>query len=130
MRLIRPLMLLLAIAAYSYGLSAEEVGCMDEAEYQKAKGDYADTLAKYDLPTVSQEFLEAISATEDLKEQVGNCQKTISDHAPKSCDALAELYNAKRIEMNALKNRLSMALQMQEYLMTLKVKLERPICAK
>jgi hypothetical protein len=130
MRLIRPLMLLLVITTYSYGLSAEEVGCIEEAEYQKTKGDYADTFAKYDLPTVSQEFLDAINATDDLREQLTNCQKNISDHAPKSCDALAEQYNAKRTQMNALKTRLSMALQMQEYLMTLKVKLERPICAK
>lgn len=130
MRLILPIILMFAIAGNFHGLRAEEIGCIDEAEYQKTRDFYADTFAKYDLPTVSQEFLEAISATEDLKDQVSDCQKQIGNHSSRSCDSLVTQLATKENERDALKTRFSMALQMQEYLMTLKVKLERPLCTK
>lgn len=130
MKPIRTLTLLVLIAAHSHGLLAEEVGCIDELDYQKAKETYADMFAKYDLPTIAQEFLEATSATENLKEQVSTCQKNLNEPDQNRCDPLAKQFNDKRIQRDALSQRLSVALKMQEYLSTLKLKLERPRCAK
>ena len=118
------------IATYTHGVLAEEVGCIDEIDYQKTKGTYADMIAKYDPPTVAQAFLEATSATENLKEQVSTCQKTLNDPDQNRCDPLVKQYNDKRIVRDDLSKRLSVALKMQEYLLTLKLKLERPRCAK
>lgn len=130
MKPIHTFTLVLLIAGHSHGLWAEEVGCIDEIEYQKANETYTDMFAKYDLPTVAQEFLEATSATENLKEQVSTCQKTINEPDQNRCDPLVKQYNDKRIERDALSKRLSVALKMQEYLLTLKLKLERPRCGK
>ncbi len=99
-------------------------------EYQKTKEIYADLFSKYDLPTVSQELLEAISSTQDLKEQVNTCRKNLNEADQKRCEPLVMQYNARRVERDALSNRLSMALKMQEYLLTVKLTLERPICGK
>lgn len=120
----------LLISGYSQGLLASQPDCIDEAEYQKTKEAYADTFAKYDLPTVSQEFLEAISAVEDLKDQLAACQKGLKDSGTQHCDSLTQKFMAKRDERDALKRRFSMALQMNDYLETLKDKFKKPLCAK
>lgn len=122
--------LALLISGYSHGLQASQPDCVDEAEYQKTREAYADTFAKYDLPTVSQEFLEAISAVEDLKDQLAACQKGLKDSGLQHCDSLTQKFMAKRDERDALKRRFSMALQMNDYLETLKDKLKKPLCAK
>jgi hypothetical protein len=129
-RPIRTLMLAVLFAAQFHELHAEEAGCIDETEYQKAKATYTDVFAKYDLPTVAQEFLEAVSSTEDFKDQVSVCQKNLDESEQNRCDPLVKQYNDKKIERDALKNRFSVALQMQEYLLTLKLKLERPHCVR
>ena len=118
------------IAGYSHNLWSAQVDCIDETEYLKTKEIYADLFSKYDLPTASQELLDAISATNDLKEQVNTCRKNLNEADQKRCEPLVNQYNAKRIERDALSKRLSMALQMQEYLLTVKFRLERPICGK
>ena len=130
MKPIRTLMLVVLIAAHSHGVLAEEVGCIDEIDYQKANETYADMIAKYDPPTVAQEFLEATSATENLKEQVSTCQKNLNEPDQNRCDPLVKQYKDKKIERDTLSQRLSVALKMQEYLLTLKLKLERPRCGK
>lgn len=118
------------IAGYSHNLWSAQSNCIDEVDYQKTKEIYADLFSKYDLPTVSQELLDAISATNDLKEQANTCQKNLNESDQKRCEPLVMQYNAKRAERDALSNRLSMALEMQEYLLTVKFMLERPICGK
>ncbi len=118
------------IVGYSHNLWSAQANCVDEVEYQKIKEIYTDLFSKYDLPTVSQELLEAIGATQDLKEQVNACQKNLNDADPKRCEPLVQQYNAKRIQRDALSKRLSIALEMQEYLLTVKMMLERPICGK
>ncbi|HTN94289.1 MAG TPA: hypothetical protein VMJ33_06905 [Gallionella sp.] len=118
------------IAGYSHNLWSAQADCIDEMKYQKTREIYADLFAKYDLPTVSQELLGAISATNDLKEQVNTCRKNLNETDQERCEPLVEQYNAKRVERDALSNRLSMALKMQEYLLTVKLMLEQPICGK
>lgn len=118
------------IAGYSHNLWSAQANCIDEVDYQKTKEIYADLFSKYDLATVSQELLDAIGATQDLKEQVNTCQKSLNEADQKRCEPLVNQYNAKRVERDALSNRLSMALEMQEYLLTVKFMLERPICGK
>jgi len=122
--------LAIVIAGYALGSWAQETICIDETDYQNTKERYTDLLSKYDMPSLAQKFLDAISATEDLKEQVTNCQNNLNEADPKRCDPLAKQYKDKLSERNELSKRLTLANEMQQYILWLKVKLERPRCAK
>jgi hypothetical protein len=130
MKLIHTISLGVMIAGCSHGLWAAEVACMDAMEHQKISETYADLSAKYDLQTISQEFLDLFNATRDLKEQVNSCKRSVNEHDPKYCDVLAQQYKTKRMEQEALVRRLYVTIDMQQYLLTLKLRLERPICGK
>jgi hypothetical protein len=79
---------------------------------------------------VAQEFLVVINETQDLKEQVGACQKNLDKPDLQRCDPLVKQYNAKRIQQQAMNDRFEAAKDMENYLLTLKAKLERPQCQK
>lgn len=117
-------------AGYSLGSGAAEVACIDETDYQKTKDIYTDLLSKYDLPTLAQKFLEAKNAAEDLNKQATTCQNNPKEADQKSCESLVKRYQDKLSERNDLGKRLTLANEMQEYILTLKVKLERPLCVK
>jgi len=122
--------LAVVIAGYSLGAWAKEGACIDETDYQRTKDIYSDLLAKYDLPSLAQKFLDAINAAEDLKNQVTTCQNNLNEADQKSCDPLVKQYKDKLSERNDLSKRFTLANEMQEYILTLKVKLERPLCVK
>jgi hypothetical protein len=122
--------LALLLAGFSWASWAAETTCIDAEEYQKLSKTYADLFARYDLPTIAQEFLDVSGATVDLKEQVNACQKSFEKSDQQRCDPLVKQSNAKRIERDALMSRFNAAIDMQEYMLTLKLKLERPQCGK
>ena len=124
------ILLVILVASYTPCLLAAEVECIDEIDYQKTQDIYTDLFAKYDLPTLSKDFLEAVSTTRDLSNRVDACQKSTNETDLKNCDLLKKQYSDKRIEQDSLSQRFSVAFKMQEYLLTLKLKLERPKCAK
>jgi cell fate (sporulation/competence/biofilm development) regulator YmcA (YheA/YmcA/DUF963 family) len=122
--------LAVVIAGYSLGLLAEEVVCIDETDYQKTKDIYTNLISKYDLPSLAQKFLDAKNAAEDLKKQVTTCQNNLNEAEQKRCDPLVKQYKDKLSERNDLSKRFTLANEMQEYILTLKMKLERPLCVK
>jgi hypothetical protein len=130
MKRILGLSLAVVIAIYSLGSWAEEAVCIDETDYQRTKEQYTDLLSKYDLPSLAQKFLDAISSAEDLKEQATTCKNNLNEANPKRCDPLVNQYKDKLSERNDLSKRFTLANDMQEYILTLKLKLERPRCAK
>lgn len=110
--------------------AAPQTACIDPAEYESVKKIYADLFAKYDLATVAQEFLDLIYETQDLKDQVSACQKNLDKSEQQGCDPLAKQYDAKRIQQQAMNDHFEAAKDMENYLLTLKAKLERPQCQK
>jgi len=122
--------LAVVIAGYSLGSWAEGVVCIDETDYQRTKDIYTDLLSEYDLPSLAQRLLDAINAAEDLKKQVTICQNNLNEADQIRCDPLVKQYKDKLSERNDLSKRFTLANEMQEYILTLKVKLERPPCVK
>ena len=120
----------LLLVGFSAASWAVETTCIDAEEYQRLSKTYTELLGRYDLPTIAQEFLDVSSATVDLKEQVNACQKSLDKSDQQRCDPLVKQSNAKRIERNALMSRFNAAIDMQEYMLTLKLQLERPQCGK
>ena len=88
MKRILGLSLAVVIAVYSLGSWAEEAVCIDETDYQRTKEQYTDLLSKYDLPSLAQKFLDAISSAEDLKEQATTCKNNLNEANQKRCDPL------------------------------------------
>lgn len=126
---IRTLSLALSTAAFAVAApAAAQVACIDPAEYQNASRIYADLFSKYDLATVAQQYLDLIDETQDLKEQVSACRKDPDKPDPLRCDPLVRRYDAKRLQQQAMNDRFEAAKEMENYLLTLKLKLERPQC--
>jgi len=104
--------------------------CLDPAAYEKLRQRYADLSARFDLASLSQQFVDLIGQARELKDQLETCRKQVADPNPPACDALAQQYAAKEAERQAVQDRLSAAIDMDEYLATLKWRLERSPCAK
>jgi hypothetical protein len=131
MKRIRTLSLALLTAPFSNAVwAAPQIACISPTEYESVSKIYADLFPKYDLVTVAQEFLDVINETQDLKERVGACQKNLDKPDLQRCDPLVKQYDAKRIQQQAMNDRFEAAKDMENYLSTLKLKLERPRCER
>jgi hypothetical protein len=129
MKHIRTFSLALLLGSYS-GAWALEVVCIDAVERQRISETYAELLAKYGLHAVAQEFLDASADTQDLREEISVCQQKHDEPALKLCENLAKQYEIKRSQRDAMIARFNVAMGLQDYLFTLKMKLERPLCEK
>jgi hypothetical protein len=130
-RLTRLALLLMAAATAVHAqLVPSKPACIDEAEYERLSKHQAELQARFDLPAIAQEILDVGSETEDLKQQANACPKSADAKDEQACDALVKRYKAKRIELNALIDRFYAATDVQQYLLMLKSKLERPRCGK
>ena len=89
---------------------------------------YADLFAKYDLLTVAQEFLDKVRQVQDLKERLSDCRKTSVASDTENCVVLQKQYAAGQVQRNLIQARFNNAIGMEQYLMTLKLKLARPRC--
>ncbi len=117
-----------ALAAFAPILCAAEIECTDAVELQRASTTYADLLTRYDPPPIAQELLDLLAATQELKVRLNACQSPSDIPDRQTCDALATQYLGMQAKRDAVLRRLSLAMGMQEYLLTLKLKLERPRC--
>jgi hypothetical protein len=129
MKHVRTISLALLLGSYA-GAWALEVVCIDVLERQRISETYTELLSKYGLHAVAQEFLDASADTQDLREEVSACQKKPDEPSLQRCDNLAKQYEIKRSQRDATIARFKTALELQEYLLTLQLKLERPLCQK
>ncbi len=123
-------LLALTFSGYSWVSLASEIACIDEVEYERFSKAYADLSSKYDILTVAQELYDLSMATKDLKEQVAACQKNLKESDQQACDELLRQYKAKQTRRDAVTVRFNAATDMQDYIATLKLKMDRPRCKK
>jgi hypothetical protein len=109
---------------------AAETACLDAMEYQRLAKRYDDLTAQFDLPPIAQVFLDVSNETQDLKEQVTACRKDHSASERQGCASLAKQHDAMKVRQEAAYDRFNAALDMQEYLYSLKLRLLQPKCGK
>ena len=102
--------------------------CIDREDRQRTTKTYADLASRFDPQAAAQEFIDVSAALDDLKDQVQACPKKPADRDQQDCAALRERYDAKLAEREAAVARLNAAVDLGEYLRTLKAKLDRPPC--
>ena len=109
---------------------AAETVCIDSAQYRRLAQRYAELFSKFDLTTVAQEYVDVGVDVEDLKTSIDDCQKKSPDADQQQCDSLAQQYDMKVSQLKNIEQRFYAALNMPEYLLTLKLQLEQPQCEK
>ena len=123
-------LLALIISGYSSVSFASEIVCIDEVEYERVSKTYADLSSKYDMLTVAQELYDLSMETKDLKQQVVACQNNLKESDQQACDELVRQLKAKQTRRDAVTVRFNAATDMQDYIATLKLKMDRPRCQK
>lgn len=126
----RQILLILCIGAPCGVCAAAEGVCIDAVQYQRLSQRYADLFSRFDLTSIAQEYVDVSVDAQDLKEKIDACRKTTPEPGQQGCDPLAKQYDTKVSQLKAIQNRLFTALNMQEYLLTLKLTLEQPQCGK
>jgi len=126
----RRTLLVLLFSAFRIVAAAAEPACIDTVEYQRLSQRYADLFSRFDLTSIAQEYVDVSVDAQDLKDKINACRKNTPEPGQQSCDPLAKEYDAKVSQLKAIQNRLYDALNMQEYVLTLKLKLEQPQCGK
>ena len=125
-RLLLPAM---AVAGIAHAAPPAAVDCVAAADHQRLQQNYDDLFARFDLATVTQRLIDVSNECSDLKDQMAACRANSSKaDGPQNCDAVAAQYAAKLDERKAAQDRLGTALDMDEYLLTLKLRLEKPLC--
>ena len=125
----RTLPILVINAVCGVAVAAETI-CIDTVEYRRLAQRYAELYSKFDLTTVAQEYVDVSVDIEDLKASITACRKNSSGTDQQQCEPAAKQYDAKMSRLKEIEDRFYAALNMQEYLLTLKLKLEQPQCAK
>jgi len=110
--------------------AAAETGCIDTAEHERLARRYADLFSRFDLTSVAQEYVDVSVDAQDLKEKINACRKDVPEPDQQHCDPLTKQYDTKVSQLKAVQDRFYAALNMQEYLLTLKLKAEQPQCKK
>jgi hypothetical protein len=123
-------LLALIVSGYSRVSFASEIACIDEVEYERISKAYADLSSKYDMLAVAQELYDLSMETKDLKQQVAACQKNLKESDQQACDELVRQYKTKQTRRDAVTVRFNAATDMQDYIATLKLKMDRPRCQK
>ena len=111
-------------------LPATAADCLDQATHDRLQQHYTDLSARFDLATLSQGVIDAAGEAGDLKGRLAACRKVAPGSERPDCDSLAKRLAGKEAESQALQDRLAEALDMDEYLATLRLRLQRPPCAK
>ena len=111
-------------------LPAMAADCLDQATHDRLQQHYTDLSARFDLATLSQGVIDAAGEAGDLKGRLAACRKVAPGSERPDCDSLAKRLAAKEAESQALQDRLAAALDMDEYLATLRWRLQQPPCAK
>ena len=107
--------------------SADEV-CLDSKEHDWVKAQYDDLFARYDTAKVARHFLQLNNEAGVLRDQVASCAESGGEPTSNQCPALRRQLEAKLAEERQAADTLTTALQMQTYILTLQLRLERPIC--
>ena len=121
---------LLIAASLCHASWADGTVCIDATEYRRLAKRYDDLRAQFDLPNIAQEFLDVSGETQDLKEQVTACRKNVPASDRQDCAVPAGQYGAMLVRLEMIGNRFNTALDMQEYLHSLKLRLEQSQCEK
>jgi hypothetical protein len=110
-----------------HGWAADGI-CIAASEYQQLKKRYVALSTQFDMATAAQEFLEVNKETQNLKAQLLVCQKNAPESNQDECHPLEKQYNALLDHRASVTDRFNNALDMQEYLSTLKLRLETSPC--
>ena len=117
----------LVLACLSAPAPADE--CMKATDYAQLRQRYADLSARFDLASLAQQMVDAASAAGDARAALAACRRNATEGGG-DCASLAAQLAAKEAESAAVQERLATAIDMDEYLATLKLRLERPPCAE
>ena len=110
--------------------AAADTDCLDTGTYARLRRNYDDLTARFDLAGVTQRVIDLSAEVGDLKDRLKDCKREQSGSDGRACDNAAEQYAAKAGELKLDEGRLGAALDMHEYLDTLKLRLERPRCSE
>ena len=106
----------------------DEGTCLKREEHEWVKAKYDDLVSRYDLATVARRLLELNNEAEALKDQASACGKDAS--GGQRCTAVRRELQAKLEDESSTADLLNTALEMQTYILTLQVRLERPVCER
>ena len=126
----RIILVALIVAGIAHAAPSDNVVCINVADYQRLRQNYDSLFARFDLATVTQRFIDVSSEVSDLKDQLKACRDSSGEKDQQDCDPLATQYDAKMRERQSVQDRLVIAVDMDEYLPTLKLRLEQRQCEK
>jgi hypothetical protein len=102
--------------------------CMKATEYEQLQQRYADLSERFDLASLAQQLVDAASEAGDARSQLAACRKNLAAVSRTDCNSLSDQLAEKETKRIAVQERLSTALDMDEYLATLKLRLEQSRC--
>lgn len=121
---------ILVAASLCHDSWGTERACLEPAKHQRLQKTYDDLNSQFDLPTIAQAYLDLSGETSDLKKKVRACRKGDPASTAQDCTGLAKQYGAQMLRQQALTSRFNTALDMQEYISSLKLRLLEPECGK
>jgi|GEM_PF-4597734 len=107
---------------------SEEPRCTTLNDRSSIAEMYTKLNAQFDLSAAAQTFLEASQEAYKLKENEANCRRENPAHDSSSCVAEKQAYAERLAQRDAAKHHFSTAIEMQDYLMTLKWRTGLPLC--
>jgi hypothetical protein len=126
----RIILVALIVAGIAQAAPPGNVVCINAADYQRLRQHYDNLFALYDLATVTQRFIDVSNEASDLKDQLKVCRDSSGEKGQQDCDSLTSHSDAKMRERQSVQNRLVIAVDMDEYLPALKLRLEQRQCEK
>lgn len=124
------ILMVLTIASFAQAAPTGTVVCVDADQYRWLRKTYDDLATRFDLLIVTRRLIDVSGETSVLKDQIKACRMTPGKADQQNCDAFAAKYEAKLGEQKSVEDRLVTATEMQEYMSTLKLRLEQPQCEK
>lgn len=119
---------MLAGASAIQAAPVEQISCINAGEYAQLKRRYDDYQSRFGLAVVARELLDFDGKMRELRAQLTVCRKAAAPAGEPRCEPLARQLEDREREQPAVTKRFNTALEMQEYLSALELRLERPQC--
>ncbi|RTL48511.1 MAG: hypothetical protein EKK46_15665 [Rhodocyclaceae bacterium] len=107
---------------------AADSDCVEAATHDRLQQTYDELTSRFDLAGLTQQLIDIGSETTDLKLRLAACKRESKNPNQEDCAVLATRYADSSKAQASIENRLSAAIDMQEYIATVKVRLERSVC--
>ena len=120
----------LALVLACLGPPALAGDCMKATEYERLRQRYADLSERFDLASLAQQLVAAASAASDARSRLAACREEAAAAGRTDCHSLSDQLAEKEATRIAVQERLATAIDLDEYLATLKLQLEQPRCTE